>query len=255
MSRAEKAAYILEGISINRNDMDYYFYQTRVDAITRFIKESTEKAEKINPEIVISAAVFINPMRSARHTGQKWTDFVRWIDILAPMNYRSHFQGSFKAYLDYLSEYVQAQKKWCGGESLVYAGITGHYIYREEREHWEKAVKILSSKEAESRESEFRLVMAEIIPRLERVAPKRAKGLDVKYSSYLRKTIEKEVLLEEIKNILTDPPVNLFPRKKLLQTIQAVKTAGADGISFFSAGILSRNKLWPALERIFVKKR
>lgn len=253
MSREEKADYLLNGSSVNRNDLDYYFYETRVDAITRFIRESTEKARKIDPDIEISAAVFINPMRSGRHIGQRWTDFASWIDIMAPMNYRSHFQGSFEDYLVYLEDYVRAQEEWCGGQSALYPGITGHYIYKEEREPWEAAINLLDSENIESRKDQLKELMAENSAYLSKFSPQRARMLDDRFRSYLEKKIAKDILIEDIRKVLSDPPPDFFPEEKLLRTIQIVKKAGAEGVAIFSAGIIHRNKLWPALEKAFTK--
>lgn len=254
MSREEKSEYLLNGSSVNRNDLDYYFYETRVDAVSQFVKESTERARKIDPDIAVSAAVFINPMRSGRHIGQRWTDFLSWIDIMAPMNYRSHFQGSFADYLDYLEDYVRAQKKWCGGESALYPGITGQYIYREEREPWEAAMSLLDSADAGMRADELKDLLSGNIAYLKQFSPERARLLDAKCRSYFENDITKEILLREVRNILSDPPAGFFPEEKLLRTIQVVERVGAEGISIFSAGIIQRNKLWPALQKAFTQK-
>jgi uncharacterized lipoprotein YddW (UPF0748 family) len=253
MTRAEKADYLLNGKSVNRSDLDYYFYETRVDAITRFVQESTERARKIQPEIEVSAAVFINPMRSARYIGQRWTDFAQWIDILAPMNYRSHFQGSFEDYLAYLSDYVKAQREWCREQSALYPGITGHYIYREERESWEKALDILESKKPEIREEILREEIAKCVSYLEQFSPERAKNIETIYSNYTERKVGPDLLIDELRKVLSDPPTGLFPENKFLRTIQTVRRAGAEGVTIFAAGILTRNKLWPALEKAFSK--
>jgi len=251
MNRAEKADYLLNGKSVNRNDLDYYFYETRVDTITRFVKESTERARKIKPEIEISAAVFINPMRSARHIGQRWTDFAQWIDILAPMNYRSHFQGSFEDYLFYLRDYVKAQREWCGEQSALYPGITGHYIYREEREPWEKALEILESKSLETEGNILRGEIAKCVSYLERFSAEKAKTIQKAGKHCIEKKVGPDVLIDELRKVLSDPPPGFFPEEKLLQTIQAVREAGAEGVTIFAAGIITRNKLWAALEKAF----
>lgn len=252
MSREEKAEYLLKGKSINRNDLDYFLYETRCDAITQFVREATERARKIKPKIEFSAAVFINPMRSGRNIGQRWTDFATWIDIIIPMNYRSHFQGSFEDYLDYLEDYIEAQKRWCEGKSYLYAGITGHYIYKEEREPWQKAIEILQSGvNSDSQKEELRELMEKNISYLMKFSPERAEKLNRKLSSFLQNRVQNEMLIEAIRQILTDPPQGFFPEEKLLKTIEKVREAGAEGVVIFSAGIISRNKLWPALEQAF----
>ena len=253
MSRQEKANYLLNGSSINRNDLDYYFYETRVDAITQFIRESTEKARKIKPDIEISAAVFINPMRSARNIGQRWTDFAPWLDIMATMSYRSHFQGSFEDYLVYLEDYARAQKKWCGGQSELHVGITGHYIYKEEREPWEAAMTLLDSETIDSQKDRVEKLMEENLAYLAKFSAERAKTLEVYYHSYLENKITKDTFREEIQKILSDPPPGFFPEEKLIRTIQTVKKTGVDGVAIFSAGIIQRNKLWPAVKKAFIQ--
>lgn len=254
MSREEKADYLLNGKSVNRNDLDYYFYETRCDAITRFVREATERARKIKPAIEFSAAVFINPMRSARHIGQRWTDFLDWVEVMAPMNYRSHFQGSFEDYLAYLEDYVRQQMTWCEGRSSLYAGVTGHYIYLEERESWEEAIRVLSSeKKADTSRDKLRELMEKNIAYLEKFAPKRAKQLDSSFKSWLKNKIQSEKMVEALRGVLSDPPAGFFPEEKLLRTIETVRKAGAEGVVIFAAGIIQRNKLWPALEKSLAK--
>ena len=77
--------------------------------------------------------------------------------------------------------------------------------------------------------------------------------LDDRFRSYLENKITKDILIEDIRKILSDPPPNFFPEEKLLRTIQIVKKAGAEGVAIFSAGIIQRNKLWSALEEAFKK--
>lgn len=250
MSREEKAEYLLNGKSVNRNDMDYYLYETRCDAITRFVREATECAQKIKSDIEFSAAVFINPMRSARHIGQRWTDFLDWVDIMAPMNYRSHFQGSFEDYLAYLEDYIRAQMKWGRGKSLLYAGVTGHYIYKEEREPWDEAITILNSEDiSDSNRDKLSKLMEKNIAYLKEFSPKQAKNLNSTFKSWQNGKIQNEKCADILREILRNPPAGFFPEDKLLRTIDTVKNAGADGVVIFAAGIIQRHKLWPALEK------
>lgn len=251
MSRAEKADHLLDGKSIDKNDMDYYLYQTRCDAITRFVEEARAKVRRIKPSMEFSAAVFINPMRSGRHIGQRWTDFVRFLEVTAPMNYRSHFQGSFEDYLAYLDDYIQAQKRWCGGQSLLLPGITGHYIYREEQEPWEAAVTLLRRKQTEVRRQEWEGLMEVNLASLKKISVEHAAVLRQAYQAFEEKRISEQNLVEEMQKILRDPPPGFYPEEKFLRAIETVMKSGADGIVIFSAGILTRNKLWPALEKAF----
>jgi hypothetical protein len=209
-------------------------------------------ASKIKPQVEFSAAVFTNPMTSGRFIGQRWTDFAQWVDIIMPMNYRSHFQGSFEDFLTCLEDYIQAQKIWCKGKSLLYIGITGHYIYQEERQPWQRALEILKpGANPEAFREELKQLMNENIAYLRKFSSSRAAELGSKLSSFLNGNIQGEALTKEIQKILADPPPGFFPEEKFLRTIETIRKAGPDGIVIFAAGIISRNKLWPSLEKAF----
>jgi hypothetical protein len=49
-----------------------------------------------------------------------------------PMTYRSHFAGSFDAYLEHLTETTERQLEWTGRGRPLYAGIASTYLFREE---------------------------------------------------------------------------------------------------------------------------
>ncbi len=134
MDRREKADFLYYGGSLagGPRDMLYYFYEYRVDQTNRFVRDAWKRAQRINPKIEISAAVFKNPIQSARYIGQKWNDWTPWVDVFMPMSYRSHFHGDFEAYLTHLTEITVRQREWLGGEKRLYAGIATAYLYKEE---------------------------------------------------------------------------------------------------------------------------
>jgi len=80
----------------------------------------------------MSAAVFKNPMQSARYLGQKWCDWTPYIDIFMPMNYRSHFLGSFELYCEHLREITARQLEWTRREKPLYSGIGAFDLFRED---------------------------------------------------------------------------------------------------------------------------
>jgi len=251
MSREEKAKFILEGKSINRPDLDYFFYELRSDAVTQFVREAWERASEIRPGIEMSAAVFINPMKSGRFIGQRWTDFAPWVDIAMTMTYRSHFQGNFEDYLTYLADAVRAQNRWVDGKCSLLVGLDAHYIFREELEPWEQALSLLKTgRAAESKEEFGRLIKANIAY-LSPFSPPKAKELDAKYNSFLKGKTTKEALADELNCILSDPPLGFFPEAKLIQTIETVRKAGAPGVVIFAVSHLSRKKLWGGVEKAF----
>lgn len=134
MERREKADFILNGRTIAGGppDMRYFFYEYRIDQITRFVREAHERSKRINPKIQMTAAVFKNPIQSGRYLGQKWSDWNPWIDIYMPMSYRSHFLGDFDTYCSHLTEITARQMEWTGHEKPLCAGIFTSDLYKEE---------------------------------------------------------------------------------------------------------------------------
>jgi uncharacterized lipoprotein YddW (UPF0748 family) len=134
MDRREKADFMLNGRTIagGEPDMRYFFYEYRVDQVTRFVREAHARARRINPKIRMSAAVFKNPIQSGRYLGQKWSDWNPWIDIYMPMSYRSHFLGDFDTYCAHLTEVTARQLEWTYNERPLYAGIYTSDLYKEE---------------------------------------------------------------------------------------------------------------------------
>lgn len=251
MSREEKAKFILEGKSINRTDLDYFFYEMRCDAISQFVREAWERAAAIRPQIEMSAAVFIDPMKSGRFIGQRWTDFAPWVDIAMTMTYRSHFQGSFEDYLIYLADVVRAQNRWVDEKCSLLVGLDAHYIFREELEPWDQALSLLKSGRASESKEEFGRLMKANIAYLSPFSSPKAKELDAKYNSFLKGKATKEALADDLSRILADPPLGFFPEAKLIQTIETVRKAGAPGVVIFAASHLSRKKLWGGVEKAF----
>jgi uncharacterized lipoprotein YddW (UPF0748 family) len=251
MSREEKARLILDGKSINRADLDYFFYELRCDAISRFVQEAWERAAAIRPDIEMSAAVFVNPMKSGRFIGQRWTDFAPWVDITMTMTYRSHFQGGFDDYLAYLSDVVPAQAAWVGNKSSLYVGLDAYYIFQEEREPWEKAIALLRSDSGDGSNSELKALMEANIAYLTKHSAPRAKALGAIFKSFQKKNLGRDDMIAEITALLTDPPAGFFPEEKLVRTIETVKKSGGPGVMVFSATHLFRNKLWGGLEKAF----
>ena len=134
MERREKAEFILNGRTLPGGppDMRSFFYEYRVDQIARFVRESQERAKRINPGIQMTAAVFKNPIQSGRYLGQRWSDWNPWIDAYMPMSYRSHFLGDFDTYCAHLTEITARQMEWTRHERPLYAGIYTTDLYKEE---------------------------------------------------------------------------------------------------------------------------
>lgn len=251
LSREQKARFILEGKAINRADLDYFFYELRCDSVSRFVREAWERAAAIRPDIEMSAAVFINPMKSGRFIGQRWTDFAPWVDITMTMTYRSHFQGSFEDYLAYLADVVPAQVAWVGNKSSLYVGLDAYYIFQEERAPWERAVALLKSEGGNESRAELRKLTEGNIAYLARFSAPRAKALGAQFRSFEKGKASPDEMAAQITGLLTDAPPGFFPEDKLIRAIEAVRKSGGRGVMVFSALHLSRNKLWGGLEKAF----
>jgi len=251
LSREEKAHLILEGKSINRPDLDYFFYELRSDAISRFVQEAWERAAAIRPDIEMSAAVFANAMKSGRFLGQRWNDFAPWVDITMTMTYRSHFQGSFEAYLAFLRDVVPAQLSWVGNKSSLYVGLDAFYIFQEEREPWERAVALLKGDGGSDSEAELKGLMEANIARLSQLSPPHAKALSARFQSLGKKKIKRDDMAAGIMALLSDPPAGFFPEDKLVRVIETVRESGGRGVMIFAATHLFRNKLWGGVEKAF----
>jgi hypothetical protein len=199
----------------------------------------------------MSAAVFINPMKSGRFIGQRWTDFSPWVDITMTMTYRSHFQGSFEDYLAYLADVVPAQVAWVGNKSSLYVGLDAYYIFQEEREPWEKAVGLLKSEGGGESRAELRKLMEGNVSYLAGFSAPRAKALAARFRSFEKGKVSRNEMAGEITGLLMEPPVGFFPEEKLIRTIETVRKSGGRGVMVFSATHLFRNKLWGGLEKAY----
>jgi uncharacterized lipoprotein YddW (UPF0748 family) len=266
--RREMADYLLNGRTIPGGppDLRYFFYTYRVHQIDSFARETWERVQRINQtkraQIGVSAAVFKNPIQSGRFIGQQWDEWTPWISVFMPMTYRSHFAGGFDTWLDHLTETTARQMEWIRREKPLYAGIATTYLFREE---WQPIddlrdraieLKALPVTDAAARTAKVKAIRAgfeSLRPRLSTVAPDRERELgrsvDMIQANATSSAIEE--LLKIITQLRNDPPPGYLPAEKLTRSIEAARKAQPDGLVIFSAGSLTREKLWPALEAAF----
>ncbi|MEW6455558.1 MAG: family 10 glycosylhydrolase [Acidobacteriota bacterium] len=261
LNRKEKAKYILKGSFLPEAnpDLNYFFYEYRSDVITRFVRESTLALKKIKPDVEISAAVFKNPMQSGRFIGQRWIDFAPWVDIMMPMCYRSHFQGSFENHIEMLGEYAEYEKKWAENLTKMYIGIATTYLYKEE---YEPLNSIIYSSESIMKgldvDKNCEMLRNEYSEKLE-IRLKKFPDYHEKISDIIDKLlISKDLAVrkfyaENLTSILiklrNDPPPGYFPGEKLERILFMLKDKKVEGIVIFAAGSLNREKLWQTLEK------
>lgn len=266
--RREMADYILNGRTMPGGppDMRYFFYDYRVNQIDTFVREVRESVRRINPKIEISAAVFKNPVQSARFIGQQWHEWSPWIDVYMPMTYRSHFAGSFESYLDHLTEITARQLEWTRHERPLYAGIATTYLYREEYKPFDDIrdrvdeLKTITPTDVTARAGKARLIKEayeSMRVRLADVAPERARELGILVTGVTANdgrdaaTAALDNLGKSIAQLRADLPPGFLPPEKLTRAIEAARKAKPDGIVIFAAGSVTREKLWPALETAF----
>jgi uncharacterized lipoprotein YddW (UPF0748 family) len=269
--RREMADFLINGSTLPGGppDMRYFFYDYRVHQIDNFVREAYERVKRINPKIGMSAAVFKNPVQSARFIGQQWHEWTPWIDVFMPMTYRSHFAGSFEDYLAHLTEITERQLEWTRHEKPLYAGVATTYLYREElqpiddiRERLTE-VKGLAVTDVRSRAEKAKAISASygaIRVRLGKLAPEREREINALVSAVTaddgRAATPAAIdrLADAMSRLRNDLPPGYFPPEKLLRAIEAARKAKPDGIIIFAAGNLTIEKLWPALETAFKER-
>jgi hypothetical protein len=266
--RREMADYILNGRTIPGGppDMRYFFYAYRIHQIDAFVRETRERVRKINPKIEISAAVFKNPVQSARFIGQRWHEWSHWVDVYMPMTYRSHFAGTLDDYLAHLTEITERQLEWTRHEKPLYQGIASTYLYREEMQPLEdlrervgelKTLTVAQSVERADKARAISKSYAALRERLAQFAPERERELAQLVAvviaddsrSATPESIDK--LSVALGGLRRDLPPGFCPPEKLVQAIEAARKARPDGIAIFSAGNLTIEKLWPTVEAAF----
>lgn len=62
------------------------------EAITYFVKKSTEAIRKINPDLIISAAIMPEPDSLERIYGVEYSEISKYMDVIIPMVYRGNFK-------------------------------------------------------------------------------------------------------------------------------------------------------------------
>lgn len=267
--RRERADFLLNGRTIpgGAPDVRYFFYDFRVRQIDRFVRETHALVERLNPKVEVSASVFKNPVQSARFIGQQWDRWNDWVDVYTPMTYRSHFAGSFAAYVDHLEETTRRQVEWIDRGRPLEAGIATTYLYREEMKPLDDisdALVVLTdlARSGDGREgrqaavAQLTVAHEQLRTQLAAVAPDRAASVAplvvaVTQGSEAAAAGAIADLSKAIAALRADLPAGFCPPQKLMDAIAAARRARPDGVAIFSAGSLTREKLWPALEQAF----
>jgi len=261
--RKKKAEFFMTGSFLpgGPKDLNYFFYTYRQDAINRFAREAWEHASAIKPNIEVSAAVFKNPIMSGRFIGQRWTDFAPWVDLLAPMVYRSHFPAvNYDTFTTMLEEYTRYEYALAKDRGHLSIGLDVTYMYNEEHHFLFDALHLvdsLATLRGADRDRYVRRVQMRyslVKDNLQRVAPEVERKLTPALSDLQALASDRLVSLQEvITSIDADPPEGYYPKEKLRRALEAVRKGGGNGVVIFGAGPLTHEKLWPVLEDLFKK--
>jgi uncharacterized lipoprotein YddW (UPF0748 family) len=260
-SRREKANFLLYGRYEydSAPDMLYFFYTYRTDAIKEFARAAYELVKSIRPNAVISAAVFKNPETSGRFIGQRWSDWTQYVDDFMPMTYRSHFSVDWETFLKEFGEYTRYQKRWVD-KSQLDQGIATGYLYREMYDPINKMNTALDQWVAGEGEggSERAEVLHLAQTTLSQLPTGPRKNEFAQALQSLPQTIHSEAGRQAVLNLrhinerlVGDPPPGFFPPERLLESIQAARRNGADGIVFFAGGSIEHGHLWEAVKEGF----
>ncbi len=94
-----------------------------MDAISEFVKRSTERLRKINPNIILSAAIMPEIDRLEDWYGYNYTAISQYMDILTPMIYTGNFRENATWVRDTTKWFVENSKG-----AKVFTGLQGYTV-------------------------------------------------------------------------------------------------------------------------------
>jgi len=246
LNREMKSRFLLQGSFFpgGNHDLDYFFYEYRINAVTEFARKVFAEVRKVRPQMEFSAAIFKDPVHSGRFIGQDWRRFTDWVQYVMPMDYRSHFPGDFETFLDLLQESIESQKIWAGGAPHLWIGISASDLFAEERE---PLARLRESINGSGSAEEVRAAFEKAESRLDKYAPDLAKAV----AEYLRDPKDRGTVQKRLSEFNANMPPGYLPSDKLTRTLERVKKSGVDGIVIFSAGGLSSAKFWDTVGDFF----
>jgi uncharacterized lipoprotein YddW (UPF0748 family) len=247
-SREMKSRLLLEGSFFpgGNRDLDYFFYEYRVNAVARFTREVYEAVRQVKPKLEFSAAVFKNPVQSGRFIGQDWRRFSPWVQYLMPMDYRSHYGGDFDTHLDLLAESIQQQKEWARDFPHLWPGVAAYQLYEAEREPLTRMRRLLRENGSAA---DLRAAFEPVAARLKQHAP----DLHAAVSAQLADPKDAEAAAAKLDAFLREAPEGYYPPERLTQVLERVRAQDVEGVVIFSSGGLTSAGLWGAVAAFFGK--
>lgn len=98
------------------------YREWRINIITSLVQTIAEEARNIDPDILISAAVFSNYESAVENVGQDWITWCKegYLDFVCPMNYTTNIHT--------FNSHINTQKKLLDDSVPLYSGIKGYDI-------------------------------------------------------------------------------------------------------------------------------
>ena len=248
LTREMKSRFLLQGSFFpgGNHDLDYFFYEYRINAVREFARQVFEEVRKVKPQMEFSAAIFKNPVHSGRFIGQDWRRFPDWVQYAMPMDYRGHFPGDFETFLDLLQESIESQKEWAGKYQHLWIGVATFDLFGEERDPLTKMRECIGSG---APADEIRASFDKVSGRLGEFDPELAKAI----AAYLREPKDREAIQKRLNAFLANLPPGYLPTEKVTRLLERVKKTGVEGIVIFSAGGLTSARLWDTVGAFFSK--
>gem|GEM_PF-3007685 len=257
-SRKVKVEFLLGGSlfqGTNRGDVDIVFCDYRCDATGELVKKVSRVVRSNNREVSFSVSVFGNPRRAARFAGQRWTDWVEYVDFLVVDLGRGNYTESYEDYLRFVKDDVKEVKEIVGNRAYVYAMVNLRGLYREEVDSLAGIVECLEV----IKETDNKSAVCEKIEKLYSMVAERLKASDSGLMKEvdaaimeLKRTITSGGSVEEIGSLLKqnmkrlqeNPPKGFYRSDSVKQIMRALEDGGADGVLLVSSEIVEKFGFW-----------
>ena len=97
-----------------------YKYKNSANAISYFVKQATTKIHKINPNIIVSAALMPEPASMKYYYGQDVPTISKYLDVMIPMVYKGNYRAGASWIKSITAQFVKKSKGaevWTGLQS------------------------------------------------------------------------------------------------------------------------------------------
>ena len=99
-----------------------YKHTNGVDAVTYFTKTACEELHKLNPSLIVSAAVMPEPSSMVYYYGQDISEISKYLDMIIPMVYKGNY-GQGASWIKSVTEQFVKQSNG----AIILTGLQGYY--------------------------------------------------------------------------------------------------------------------------------